>query len=443
MKDLFKLSVVFDDSAFQRVFRSFEDTLNRHEEMILELQRLLKDRPSRQDLEVLKLDMRSEFDEKLKLLEQRLADRMDARAGLLEKQIQAQLAGLAEIAELRGRLKLVEDTAMENGRTVNARLNLIEDTAAKTGRTVNDRLNLVEDTALKNGRTVNDLYSFVQSIANGYGRINSSVIPLDKGMEKPLNAVADSINSNFKAIFDALAKNQNDIAELLRAAAEEKPVPTLEIDLSNLNPKPPVTRSWQDPPNLPEIAKFETVNDAVAYIYNLLPILQGHLTAIHGRVVDNVHDLSGIMDREALEAFLEKLRRAILEMDNELAELRRGLGRNLTKADVLALLNQALLDRETETAIGSVKCIACGKETRQVSGATIETDSVRRLGVPPNALALLSLVGGGHIGQLYSNQEQMQSAIQEAPRSVRPFRGACKVTRHQNSKPPSKERILE
>jgi hypothetical protein len=396
MRDLFKLHVSLDDSAFQRVFGTFEDRLNRHEQMILDLQRLLQDQPSREDLDNLKAELRLEFNEKLKALEQRLKDTFEGRTAQLERQIQAQLEGLAQLGEMEKRLRTIEDATM------------------------------------KTTKSVSDLHFQVQSVANGYGRINKRAIPLDENMEKPLNAVADLVTKNFESIFDALAKNQNDIAKLLKIAAEPKPEPKLEIDLSKLNPRPPFSASWEDPPIMPTVNKFETVNDAVAYIYEFLPVLQAHLLAIHGRVLDNVHDLSGVMDRDALEAFLEKLRRAILDMDDELSELRKGLGRGLTRAEVMAMINQALLGNETETAAGSVRCIACGKETRQVCGATMETDTVRRLGVPPIALALLSIVGGGHVQPMYSNQEQMQSAIQEAPHSVRPFRASCKVTKHQH-----------
>ena len=54
---------------------------------------------------------------------------------------------------------------------------------------------------------------------------------------------------------------------------------------------------------------------------------------MHERVVDNFNGLENATDKQTLDKLLEKLRRAILEMDNNLTELRSDIGKNLTKKE--------------------------------------------------------------------------------------------------------------
>jgi hypothetical protein len=143
------------------------------------------------------------------------------------------------------------------------------------------------------------------------------------------------------------------------------------------------------------------------------------------------------MDRAALEALLERLRRAIADMDNELSELRRGLGRNLTRADVLAMIAEALSANGRdlpETAVGTVRCIACGRENRQMAGALAEADAIRRYGNPTNTLAIHQVAGGNRVAELYSSPDQLQGI--ESPRSARPFRAAVKISKQSMPSPP-------
>jgi hypothetical protein len=133
---------------------------------------------------------------------------------------------------------------------------------------------------------------------------------------------------------------------------------------------------------------------------------------------------------------IEKLRRGIVEMDNEIGELRKHLARSLSRADVMGMIAQALAVAGTEpveTAVGAVRCIACGKEIRHVVGALAEADAIRRFGVPTNTLALQQITGGGRVGELYSSPEQLQGI--ESPRAVRAFRGTVKMSKKQMPKP--------
>jgi predicted nucleic acid-binding Zn-ribbon protein len=343
-KDLLKIQLLVDETSLDRACGSIDDKLRRHEEMILELQRLLRDVPSRKDLEALRDALRREFDDKLRSLEQSLIDRLGARIDHVERSLKNQ-SNANEITELTNRLKGVEDVSS------------------------------------KTSHGLGELKTQVYAIASAYGRVHAPVISFERDLEKQLNGSTILITNNFKTIFDTLAELQKELAKLqeTEAAPVETRIETtttienkVDIDISDLNPRPAFAASWRDPPNLPEIVKFSNVKDAIEYIYELQPKLQGYLTALHERAAATVDDMTGLMDRDALEALLEKLRRAILDMDNELAELRKGLGRNLSRADVMAMIAEALsfgAPDLTDTAIGAVRCIACGRDNRQVAGA--------------------------------------------------------------------------
>jgi hypothetical protein len=429
-KRLFRVSL--DDSGFQQVFESFEEKLNRHEQLILELQRLLQDRPSRQDLELAKVEIRKEFDGKLQALEKTLLSKVDSRCDLLSSAISTHLARLGELDELAVRLRSFEDLLATSNRS-NAQLQ-----------------------------------SYVKVIADSYGQISNSAVSLDSSLDRQLGNSTEFITTNFHSVFANTAQLREDLEKLKqtvkapikiepkqaghRREPERAPTPPpdptpareaeaprgAEIDISDLHPLRRCHASWNDPPELPELSKFESLRDSVAYIYELHARLQGILDAMHGRLLVNASEICGMVDRGAFEGLLEKLRGAIGDMEEELGELRRSLTRNLTRSEVLQMINEAIsVSANTQTAVGTMRCIACGKESRQVAGATGEGEATRRLGTPPNRLALLTIAGAGRVSEMYSSPEQLQPGI-ESPMAMRPFRASYKVARQAASKPPSK-----
>ena len=389
MKDLFKLS--FDDSAFQRVFQSFESRLNQHDELLMQLQRLLQEKASQKDLDALQESLRNEFSAQLKQLENALTARIDSKLEKLELFVREQVGGANEFADIAKRMQGVEETAQNSA------------------------------------KTVNELKYHVQTIATSYGQLNKVPAPLGRNLERALKSSTDYVTNSFAKIMDELNKHQSEIEDCKKSISEFKPV---EMDLEDLNPQPNYVASWRDPPVLPEVEKFAAVKDAVGYVYELVPKLQGYMNAMHGRIVDTVDEMAGMLDKEGLERLLEKLRKAIVDMDDELSELKSGLRRNVTRADVIAMINEALgLQTDVETSVGAVKCIACGREMVQVVGASSEADATRRLGTPVNSLTVPAVQGGGAVGQMFSNADTLQTGIVEQPRSIRPFRAACKVSR--------------
>lgn len=388
MKDLFKLTL--DDTAFQRVFGNFEEKLNRHEEMILELHRLLQEKPSRSEME----KMRTEFDQKLKDLENRMIDHIESKVLYLEKHMNMQMSQFSNVSELTRRIESVEDCTNDNT------------------------------------KTVHELKSHVQTIASSFAGISKVPASLDSSLAKSLTRSTDLIVNNFKKLFEGLAKQSDDLTECRKTVQElsNAEPKSFEIDLSDLKVRPGYVASWRDLPLLPQIYKFKTVNEAVAYLYELMPKLQGHITAMHGRIVENTEELLDVIDKETIESLIEKLRRAIVSMNNELGDLKTNLKRNLTKSDVIALISEMMgnQDFDKETAVGTVRCIACGRDMGQVSGASPEIETIKKLGIPINSLT--TKVTANTLGQLYYNQDTMISGIVEQPRSIR-ARSSCKVSR--------------
>jgi hypothetical protein len=76
---------------------------------------------------------------------------------------------------------------------------------------------------------------------------------------------------------------------------------------------------------------------------------------------------------------------------------------------------------EGQTAVGRVKCMACGRDIPQVTGAITEAEAQRALGSAPNSMAYKS-VGPAKVGIVFQTKEGFDSGIVESPRSIRPFK---------------------
>lgn len=402
---LFKLSL--DDSQFQNIFQNFEDKLNRHEEMILELQRLIHQKTNRSELDKVKDMLRQEFEDKLNQLQADLSEQVDTKLHELDKKVRIQLQEVTELAQFSSRLTQNEELSNQNR------------------------------------KQVSELHGYLQTIIECYGGINNSVPVLNEHLHKVLQGSTDLITNNFKSIFGTLEKYKSDFNQYFKDLQklredfdkeQERNKHAIEIDFTKIDPQPDFKTNWKVKPILPDMFKFTNITEVIEYFYSLQPKLQGYLSAMHERVVDNTIGLENATDKATLDKLLEKLRRAILEMDSDLSELRNGIGKNLTRKEVLKMINEALHPDENDngTSVGTVKCIACGRETPIVNGAISENEATRKLGIPPNSLTLLNLNGSNT--QMYSSLSSLKSGINENPKSVKSFH-ACKVKKKPLSRP--------
>lgn len=404
MSGLFKLT--FDDSQFQRVFQNFEEKLNRHEEMIHELQRLLQQKPSRSELEKVKEDLRKEFTEKISQAQADITEQIDIRFLDFERKVKEQLNALSEISIL------------------------------------SKRVGVNEEISETNRKSIADLQLHTQTIANCFGLLNNESALLDDTLQNTLQRSTILVKNNFNTIFDTLGKYKTDFdkvyIDLKNIKGEisenkEQISRLVDIDLSTINPQPEFNVSWTEKPILPDISKFDNIVQVVAYIYEMEPKLQGYLLSMHQRVLDNIEGIDNAMTKETLDRLLEKIRKAIRQMDDNLADLRNQIGKNLTRKEVQKMIEDVFKSDEVieGTSVGAVRCIACGREMPQVNGALPESETIKKLGVPPNSLTLLN--GGGGSTQMYSSLTTLKGGINETPRSIKSFH-ACKVTRRSTSK---------
>lgn len=405
MSGLFKLT--FDDTQFQRVFQNFEDKLNHHEEMILELQRLVQQKSGRSEIEKAKDMLRHEFEDKFNQFQAEMSEQVESKLHELDKKVRDQLQNVTELSQFSTRLTLNEELSNQNR------------------------------------SQVSELHGYIQTIIESYGAINNTVPVLNEHLSKVLQGSTNLITSNFKSIFSTLDQYKSDFnqyfTELTKlredfSKEQEKNKHAVEIDFTKIDPQPEFNTNWRVKPILPDMFKFTNITEVIEYFYDLQPKLQGYLSAMHERVVDNFNGLENATDKQTLDKLLEKLRRAILEMDNNLTELRSDIGKNLTKKEVLKMIDEALHPDENEigTSIGAVRCIACGRDTPIVNGATSQIEATKKLGIPPNSLTLLNLNGSNT--QLYSGLNTLKAGINEAPKSVKSFH-ACKITKRPLSKP--------
>jgi hypothetical protein len=104
----------------------------------------------------------------------------------------------------------------------------------------------------------------VRTIATCYCHVSKPTISFERDLEKQLNGSTEFITNNIQSLTDALAKLRSELAALRDTVEAPKPEPKgVEIDLSDLNPRPGFVPSWRDPPNLPPSFKFNDIMQTV------------------------------------------------------------------------------------------------------------------------------------------------------------------------------------
>jgi hypothetical protein len=210
----------------------------------------------------------------------------------------------------------------------------------------------------------------------------------------------------------------------------EKRVVTREIigadpllNFAEFRPYPAVAAHWSDPPELPPIYQFKSLGNFVDYFYRVMPKLQAHLTAIQGKIVDLDGAFDSKVDRGLVEKMFDRFHGVVSELKNGLDDLKNALEQTATREEINGIIEDLLgsLNMETETSIGRVKCIACGREMNKVAGALTEAEIARALGNPPNSIAFHASASHA-IGVAFQSREGFDSAIVESPRALRPCR---------------------
>ncbi|KAH0788790.1 hypothetical protein GPJ56_007472 [Histomonas meleagridis] len=492
------LRIQIDESFLEKAFKQIEQRLDYHEEMILELQRLIKDKPDRSELKSLHDTLMKEIESKTT----ELGNRID----LLENKLDKGLKDLED--KFEGRLlETVNMINNANKERFESLENAIPNSQSNSNSNINDRLQFLEDTVYKNGSTLHNTREHLQTVASSISLFNDTFAKLDETLPRVLNTSVTSV----KNILQDLSSSLNDLKQRSSLPPEvihvvspapapsppQKPTvtptptpkpavtPTLpsvtpklsvaqtpptvtpmlpssssvsslssspstprvqpapsptityvqqNVDLSSYGPYPSVEADWRDPPLLPAITKFANVGESVDYLYKLIPKLQAHLSAIHGKIVSDDNDLKGKADKSLVEKMFEKFQSVIGDIAGRIDDLRDFLEQTATRDEINEIVRELSnqINKDSQTAVGAVKCMACGRDIPQVTGATTEEESIKLLGPPPNSIVFKARATNS-MGLQFGSMDGFDSAIVETPRSVRSARGSLRVTRKAKS----------
>ncbi|KAH0789330.1 hypothetical protein GPJ56_006781 [Histomonas meleagridis] len=406
------LRIQIDESDLEKELKQMEKKLDQHEKMILDLQRLIKDMSLQNNIMKEIQDKTSELEKRIDLIENNLNSKIKDLEGKYE-----------------GRLL---DTANMINKANKERFDSIKDLIPNSHKKedINDKLKFLEDTVHKNGAKLNSTRAHLQAIASSISLFNDTFANLDETLPNVLNASVTSVKKTLKHISDcirALKKQKKPPPEVIQNVESPQ-----NIDLSSYQPYPSISADWRDSPRLPPIDKFENIGEVVDYIYKLIPNLQAHLFAIHDKIISDNSEISNKADKSLVEKMFEKFQSIIGELNGKFDELKDYLEQTATREEINDIIKELTLNNENQTSVGRLKCIACGRDIPQVTGATTEEEAQRLLGPPPNSILMNSRVTNS-TGLQFQSMDGFDSAIIETPRSIRPFRSTARITRTTKS----------
>lgn len=426
--ELFQVS--FDGSGLSGVLDGHDSRMDQHDAKIQELFDMMRKMATKDDLDALRNELkacitaeigglRAEMDDKV--------DRMCKKIGELEGKMDQALGGNDMNAELEDKLSALS-------KKVDGVESDVDDVSKKVKK-MTEKVDDVSKTVEACDTKVNENRAFIQSVASAYAGLNRATATLDGTLHRTLGGSTEKVKADFAKIFEAL----KDLTKRMNGQETTGPVvversvvqePT-KIDLSHLNLRSAESVEFDDHPELPDIYKFCDIENSVDYMYQLVPKLQSILDCYHNKISTIPN---GDQDRQFLSDLIDKIRNAMMEMSRELESLKNSMGKSLTKAEVARMIREMTNVEEDnpQTAVGCVKCIACGRDMRQVAGAMTEDEALKMLGAPPNSVAVFP-PGIGAVGQQFARTLDRESL--DSPRSTRPAR-KVKVVKQYRPQPP-------
>jgi methyl-accepting chemotaxis protein len=292
-----------------------------------------------------------------------------------------------------------------------------------------DRLQDIEEKAEYTATRVQHTRDALQQVASAFASVAHTTVSIEGGLQRGMRATSDHLIKNFAILFDGVSRLTAESKGLAEMFAEQM----AQFDLSKLELRPPISPQWSDPPKLPQLRKFTGVDEAVAYIYSLVPKLQGYLSAVHKKLgsVDGV--LPSFADRQETDTSISQLIGAANELQKQVTELQKQIGKMATKGDLASLkrAQTAAAQLDMQTAVGCFRCMACGRDIQQVSGSMSEADAARMLGGAPSLVAVapqnalpFSPLYGSSAAEAFDT-----SGIIESPRGIRSFAASSSARR--------------
>lgn len=433
-----------DYSVLFKYLNGINDHLKKHDEEIAELRSLLRNIPSLADISKVSNDL----DGKLNKLKEELNNKIEDNAQILRSDMKTMKDDAdKKIQTLSDRIdQLVNQFDELKSKDDEDRFKSLEDQLNQLKRKISDaESNKETENKIKDlGSKIDENRDYINTIATAYSMINNSSLSnsspqdsiLGPSLKRTLYNTTDYVSRTLKKLLDQMKSLQSGLNQ-------SKDAPTIientrEIDLSGLKfIGTEIPTKFDETPQLPSLHKFNEVPEAIQYMYDSIPKLQGILKAIHSKVASINNTQSSDFDQDAFDKLSDTIRKALENMEAELNLLRNQTNKGLTRADVMRMIREMLddgdYDDDQATAIGYVKCIACGREMKQVVGAMGENRAIRTLGAPPNSLATYNNVGEKALTQMYSNADEINGSYYESPKSRRPKRQSRKFKPH----PPS------
>ena len=206
----------------------------------------------------------------------------------------------------------------------------------------------------------------------------------------------------------------------------------IPYDLTKVRPYSDIQVHWQDRPRLPEIRPFITIEEAVDHIYKLQPFIQAYLSAMHGKLVESWGQIQQKVDKNLVEKMFERMQGIVADINLALNKLENEVQQTATRKEINGFLEELMKSHRSDgqTAVGRVRCIACGRETAQITGAMTDAEVERAFG-PNTPNSLVRGVSNHKPGVSYSSTDGFDSAIVEEPRSKRPPQGVLSQSQVQ------------
>jgi predicted sugar kinase len=204
-----------DESFLDKVFKQLEVRLDKHEEWIIELQKLLRNKPDRSELKELYELIQNE-------LESRFGE-TNNRISALEQTFNSSLRDLE--SRMLGRVQLVENSFDQKLRDqITSLEKKIPEADGRIERLI-ERMDSAENTIHANDKKLHLTRDSVQHIASSIAHLNQTRATLDSSLPDTLKSSVNTINDRFTEIFDELEKirERQQIASIMdRASASPR-----------------------------------------------------------------------------------------------------------------------------------------------------------------------------------------------------------------------------
>jgi hypothetical protein len=236
----------------------------------------------------------------------------------------------------------------------------------------------LEECVLANGKKLHLIRTNVQQIASSLGIFNATSPTLDDSLPMVLGASLNSANGRIQTLCGELPELKEKVQALEESQKASDNImdvgrlhqESTNFDITSIRPYPLMAANWRDPPDLPQINPFNNVGELVDYVYRFVPKLQAHLEATHVKTVELATELTAKVEKSIMEKLFERFQAIARDAHDRAEYLTRVVEDMPSRAEISRMITESLgpLIEDSETSVGRVKCMACGRTVSQVAG---------------------------------------------------------------------------